>query len=80
MARSARRSDLAGRALMCCLGRPTVNSREVQRWFWLRVAEGLTSEDAAVACGVSTPVGSRWLREGGGMPALSLAAPSGRYL
>ena len=39
-------------------GRPTVNGREVQRWFWKWIAEGLSSEDAAVACGVSPPVGS----------------------
>jgi IS30 family transposase len=61
-------------------GRPTVNGREVQRWFWKRIAEGLSTEDAAVACGVSPPVGSRWFREGGGMPPMPLAAPSGRYL
>jgi transposase, IS30 family len=61
-------------------GRPTVNAREVQRRFWMRIADGLSSEDAALACGVSTPVGSRWFREGGGMPPLTLAAPSGRYL
>ncbi|WP_444543575.1 IS30 family transposase [Micromonospora okii] len=48
--------------------------------FWARIAEGLTSEDAAVACGVSGPVGSRWFRERGGMPSISLAPPSGRYL
>ena len=40
----------------------------------------MTSEDAAVACGVSGPVGSRWFRERGGMPSISLTAPSGRYL
>jgi hypothetical protein len=37
-------------------GRPTVNGREVQRRFWSRIAEGLSSEDAAAACGVSSPV------------------------
>ena len=61
-------------------GRPTVNGREVQRRFWIRIAEGFSSEDAAVACGVSMPVGSRWFREGGGMPPMSLAPASGRYL
>jgi len=30
--------------------------------------------------GVSGPVGSRWFRHGGGMPPISLAGPSGRYL
>ena len=37
------------------------------------IAEGLTSEDAAVACGVSGPVGTRWFRERGGMPLISWA-------
>ena len=41
---------------------------------------GLSSEDAAVSCGVSPPVGGRWFREGGGMPPISLAPRSARYL
>jgi IS30 family transposase len=52
----------------------------VERLFWVKVAEGWSSEDAAVACGVSAPVGSRWFHQGGGMPTLSTAPPSGRYL
>jgi hypothetical protein len=32
------------------------------------IAKGLTSEDAAVAVGVSQAAGSRWFRERGGMP------------
>jgi IS30 family transposase len=60
-------------------GRPAV-SREVERRFWAKIAEGLTSEDAAVACGVSAPVGTRWFRHGGGMPSISLVPPSGRFL
>ena len=31
-------------------------------------------------CGVSPAVGSRWFREGGGMPSVSLVPLSGRYL
>jgi IS30 family transposase len=61
-------------------GRPGVNRREAQQRFWRRIAEGLSSEDAAVACGVSTPVGTRWFREAGGMPPITLVPPSGRYL
>ncbi len=49
-------------------GRPPVR-RDVERAFWKKIAEGLTSEDAAIACGVSGPVGSRWFRERGGMPS-----------
>jgi transposase len=61
-------------------GRPPVNRREIQQRFWRKVAEGLSSEDAALACGVSTPVGTRWFREAGSMPPISLAPPSGCYL
>jgi len=52
----------------------------VEQAFWRRIAEGMGSEDAAVAVGVSAPVGSRWFRNGGGMSPINLAAPSGRYL
>jgi len=52
----------------------------VEQDFWRRIAEGMGSEDAAMAVGVSGPVGSRWFRNGGGMSPITLAAPSGRYL
>ena len=52
-------------------GRPPFRP-DVERAFWVRTAEGLTSEDAAVACGVSGPVGSRWFRERGGMLLIEL--------
>jgi IS30 family transposase len=61
-------------------GWPGVNQREVKQAFWKGIAEGLSSEDAALACGVSQPVGTRWFREGGGMPPISLVPWSGRYL
>jgi transposase, IS30 family len=69
-----------GRPPMRSPGRPGVNQREVMQAFWKRIAEGLSSEDAALACGVSQPVGTRWFREGGGMPPISLVPWSGRYL
>ena len=72
-------TQVTGRPAMRSPGRPPPR-REVQREFWRGVARGLSSEDAAVACGVSAPVGSRWFRHGGGMPPLSLVPPSGRYL
>jgi Helix-turn-helix domain len=53
---------------------------EVEREFWRLIATGVTSENAAASVGVSGPVGSRWFRHGGGMPPISLAEPSGRYL
>ncbi len=60
-------------------GRPEP-SRAVQRAFWRLIADGATTEDAAAAVGVSTPVASRWFRHAGGMPPISLAEPTGRYL
>ena len=41
---------------------------------------GLSSEDAAQACGVSQPLGPRWFREAGGMSPIALEPPSGRRL
>ena len=60
-------------------GRPPAR-RDVERAFWVKVAEGLSSEDAAIACGVSGPVGSRWFRQRGGMPSIGRGSSSGRYL
>ena len=39
-----------------------------------------SSEDAAAEVGVSSAVGTRWFRDAGGMPSLTLAPLSGRYL
>ena len=46
----------------------------------VKIADGFASEEAAIACGVSGPVGSRWFRERGGMPSIQLTPLSGRYL
>ena len=40
----------------------------------------MTTVEAAEAVGVSWPVGVRWFRHAGGMPPISLAEPTGRYL
>ena len=78
--RKRRRSDRAGRPAVRSPGRPPVAGRAEQQRFWKAIARGLSSEDAAVSCGVSPPVGGRWFREGGGMPPISLAPRSARYL
>ena len=70
---------LTGRPAMRSPGRPPAR-RDVERMFWVKIAEGLSSEDAAMACGVSGPVGSRWFRDRGGMPSIQLSPLSGRYL
>jgi IS30 family transposase len=75
-----RRSDRAGRAPMRSPGRPPVARREDRQRFWAAIANGLSSEQAGVAAGVSPAVGVRWFREGGGMPSVSRAPLSGRYL
>ena len=61
-------------------GRPRVAGRAEQQRFWKAIARGLLSEDAAVSCGVSPPVGGRWFREGGGVTPISLAPRSARSL
>lgn len=60
-------------------GRPEP-SRAVQRQFWRLIATGVNTAEAALAVGVSVSVGSRWFRHAGGMPPISLAEPTGRYL
>jgi hypothetical protein len=74
-----RRSEHAGRPAMRSPGRPPVGRLEHRQRFWAAIARGLSSDDAAVQAGVSVAVGVRWFREGGGMPSVTLAAPSGRY-
>jgi len=77
-----RKRQLAVRAMrgqMWSPGRPTAR-REDRVRFWEAIARGSTSEDAAVATGVAPAVGSRWFRQAGGMPPISLAPLSGRYL
>ena len=79
-----RRSDRAGRGPLYSPGRPPVARREERRQFWVAIAAGRSSEEAASAAGVSPAVGGRWFREAGGMPPSHLAASSprrsGRFL
>ncbi len=73
-------SAQTGRAPMRSPDRPPVARREHRQQFWEAIARGLSSEDAGVAAGVSPAVGTRWFRHAGGMPSISLAPVSGRYL
>jgi len=79
-----RRSDRALRSKLRSPGRPPVAQRTHRRRFWVFIAAGASSEDAATGAGVSAPVGARWFREAGGMPPSTLARSSkplsGRYL
>ena len=61
-------------------GRPSKARREDRVRFWEAIARGVSSEDAAAGAGVSPAVGSRWFRQAGGMPPISLGSVSGRYL
>jgi len=84
MATRKRSSDRSGRNKLRSPGRPKAARREQHVRFWQLIAEGLSSEDAAVHAGASPAVGSRWFRESGGMPPShfsSSARPrSDRYL
>jgi IS30 family transposase len=70
----------AMRGQMWSPGRPSTARREDRVRFWETIARGASSEDAAVEAGVSQAVGSRWFRQAGGMPPMTLAPLSGRYL
>jgi IS30 family transposase len=61
-------------------GRPPGWRREHVQGFWDAIAAGLSSEDAALAVGLSSAVGTRWFREGGGMRTVTRDPLSGRYL
>jgi IS30 family transposase len=80
MGRGLRAWEKAGRERMRSPGRPPVGRVDHRRWFWAAIARGLPSDAAGVEAGVSEAVGVRWFREGGGMPSVSLVAPSARYL
>jgi IS30 family transposase len=71
---------VVGRPALRSPGRPPVWRREHQRRFWDLIARGVSSEEAALECGVSAPVGTRWFREAGGMRPVSSTPVSGRYL
>jgi IS30 family transposase len=75
-----RRSDRAARAAMRSPGRPSVARREQRQRFWAAIARGVSSEGAAGEAAVSAAVGVRWFRESGGMPTVTQAPLSGRYL
>ena len=78
--RERQRSVRVMRGQMWSPGRPSTARREDRQRFWREIAAGRSSEEAAAAAGVSQAVGSRWFRDGGGMPPISLAPLSGRYL
>ncbi len=80
MGKRRRAAGRAGRAVMRSPGRPPVGRLEHRQRFWGAIARGVFGEAAAVEAGVSPAVGVRWFREGGGMPSVTLSAPSGRYL
>src|ERR1035437_6932484 len=77
---NGQRTVWAVRARMRSPGHPPGWRREHQQRFWQAITHGLSSEDAAVAAGLSPAVGNRWFRQGGGMRTVSPTELSGRYL
>ena len=71
--------ELTGRSPMKSPGAPSLR-RDVERAFWRRIAEGLSSEEAALAVGASQAAGIRWFRERGGVATFMLDPVSCRYL
>ena len=71
--------ELTGRSAMKSPGKPS-HRRDVERAFWRRIGEGLSSDEAAQSVGVSQAAGSRWFRERGGMATSMLDPVSCRYL
>lgn len=75
-----RQADRALRPPMRSPGRPPGWRREHVRRFWEAIARGISSEEAAVAVGLSPAVGCRWFRQAGGMATISQVPISARYL
>ncbi len=73
-------SQQTRKPMMPSPGRPGVNQFETKQVFWKFITEGMESDAAALACGVSQPLGPRWFREAGGMSPIGLVPRSGRYL
>src|SRR5436305_5423366 len=80
MPRRNRALDRAAAAGTRSGGRPPAGRREHRVRFWQAIARGASSENAATEAGVLPSIGVRWFRKGGGMPPLTLAPVSGRYL
>src|SRR5213595_2967247 len=80
MPRRNRALDRAAAAGTRWGGHPPAGRREHRVRFWEAIARGAPSEKAAVEAGVLPSIGVRWFRKGGGMPPLTLAPVSGRYL
>ena len=59
--------DQSGRTAMRSPGHSEINQRLIKQAFWEQIAADLPSEDAARACEVSQPLGSRWFRQAGGI-------------
>ena len=79
-----RGSARSGRPPLLSPGRPPLAGRNERQRFWVGIALGMASEDAAVAAGVPQAIGTRWFRKAGGMPPAifrrSAKPLSGRYL
>ena len=67
--------ELTGRSPMKSPGAPS-HRREIERAFWVEIAPGLSSENAATTVGVSPVVGARWFRHRGGMSPFVHAPPT----
>jgi len=80
MGRKNRALDRAAAAGTRGLGRRPAGRREHHVRFWEAIARGASSENAGTEAGVLPSIGVRWFRKGGGMPFVTLAPVSGRYL
>ena len=79
MVRRQQAADRAIRPKLRSPGHPKFQ-RRVEAAFWAEIAKGLLPIEAAAVVGVAQAVGQRWFRHAGGMPPISLAEPTGRYL
>ena len=75
-----RRAARAARGKLRSPGRPPEWRRDQRQLFWVAIAAGMATEEAAGWVGVASAVGTRWFREAGGMRPITLEPLSGRCL
>ena len=75
-----RKNTSLGRPKLNSPGCPNIARHEYRQKFWSGIAEGLSTDEAAIGAGISTPVGRRWFRHNGGMSPQLKSFLSGRYL
>ena len=78
--KQVRRPPRGIRPYLSALRRPRAGLKGEFENFWAAIAQGESTDAAAVASGISSAVGESWFRHGGGMYKPTTSTPTKRYL